>query len=77
VTILSSLLKEIVSMFLADGRLPIWLILWIAVIGILAHAGAAAVWSGALLLGGIVVILAANVLATARAARPRATVRGG
>jgi len=77
VTILASLLKEIVGMFLADGRLPIWLVGWIAVLGVIAYAGAAGLWLGALLLGGVVVILAVNVLSSAQAARSAAAGRRG
>jgi hypothetical protein len=73
--ILADLLKEIAGMFLADGRLPIWLIAWVAVIGLLAFLGAADFWRGALLLGGVLLILAANVLGAARAARKATPAR--
>ncbi len=76
-TILAALAKEIAGMFLADGRLPIWLVAWIAVTALIAHAGAADFWRGALLIGGIVVILAMNVLGAARSARPATPVRQG
>ena len=46
-------------MFLADGRLPIWLVAWICVVGIAAHEGVAVSWQGAVLVVGIFVI---NVL---------------
>ena len=67
-TILGALLKEIAGMFLADGRLPIWLMAWMAVVGIIAYAGAAGSWRGALLVLGVLAILAANVLGAARKA---------
>jgi hypothetical protein len=73
--ILSDLLKEIAGMFLADGRLPIWLFAWVAVIGLLAFIGAGDFWRGALLVGGVLVILAANVLGAARAARKATPAR--
>jgi hypothetical protein len=74
-SILLALLKEIAGMFLADGRLPIWLVAWICVVGIAAHEGVAAAWQGALLIVGVFVILAANVLGAARAAKKPALDR--
>jgi hypothetical protein len=74
-SILIDLLKGIAGMFLADGRLPIWLIAWVLVIGAFAFAGAGDLWRGALLLGGMLAILAANVLGAARAARKAAPTR--
>ncbi|MFI5011264.1 MAG: hypothetical protein ACHQAY_02850 [Hyphomicrobiales bacterium] len=66
-TILIALAKEIVGMFLADGRLPVWLVLWIAMCAILAYAGLGDFWRGVLLLGGAIVVLAVNVLGAAYA----------
>jgi len=70
-SVLWTLAKEIIGMFLADGRLPVWLIAWIAIIAILTHAVAELPMRGALLLGGVMAILATNVLSSARAASPR------
>jgi hypothetical protein len=69
VSIFVALLKEIAGMFLADGRLPIWLVAWICVVGLVAYEGVAVSWEGALLVVGVIVILAANVLGAASAAR--------
>jgi hypothetical protein len=73
VGVVTDLLKEIAGMFLADGRLPVWLVGWVVAIGLLAYAGASGSWCAALLVAGVLGILAANVLGSARAARkPRA-----
>jgi hypothetical protein len=68
-SIVKALLAEIGGMFLADGRLPIWLVAWIAVSGVLAHMLPVGVWGGLLLIVGILAVLALNVLGAARAAR--------
>jgi hypothetical protein len=69
VTILRELIAEIGGMFIADGRLPIWLIGWIVAIGVLSFLGVAGLWLGTLLLAGVALILATNVLGAARSAR--------
>ena len=73
VGVITDLLKEIAGMFLADGRLPVWLVGWVLAVGLLAYAGVVGAWCAALLVAGVLGILAANVLGAARAARrPRA-----
>ena len=67
--VVTDLLKEIAGMFLADGRLPVWLVGWALAVGLLAYAGVAGSWCAALLVAGVLGILAANVLGAARAAR--------
>jgi hypothetical protein len=69
VGVVTDLLKEIAGMFLADGRLPVWLVGWVLAVGLLAYAGVVGAWCAALLVAGVLGILAANVLGAARAAR--------
>jgi hypothetical protein len=75
--ILVALLKEIAGMFLADGRLPVWLVAWIIVVGAAAYEGLGVSWRAALLVMGVFSILTANVLGAARAARKPASGRKG
>jgi hypothetical protein len=74
-TILVEFLKEIAGMFLADGRLPVWLIAWVLAVGVLVFLGAGGLWLGALLVVGVLGILAANVLGAANTARKTAPGR--
>jgi hypothetical protein len=74
-SIVVEILREIAKMFLADGRLPVWLVGWICVVGVSAYEGIAVSWLGAFLIVGVLLILAANVLGAARAARKPASAR--
>ncbi|HZB90720.1 MAG TPA: hypothetical protein VE397_04710 [Stellaceae bacterium] len=63
---LSAILKEIAGLFVDDGSLALAVLVWVALVALLARLAPAAGWEGAVLFLGLAALLAENTRRSAR-----------